>query len=351
MRQVIDVSSEPTVGWNELTVEPLGGHLYQGREWAEHRAAAGWRAHFLHFDDGRRALVLTKPRPPLPGLVGLVSRGPVASGDSGAVIAERVAAIGEWAKTTDIRQLIVDPELDDDEDYRASLAAYGWQQTEELEPSRHRMIRHFEQGTDEAALWAGLSKSTRQRIRAAEKSGVSVSEDESGHQMTQFASLVWAMAEIKHFTLTSQQSSLAWWRRAHGAGQMRLWLARQSGAVVGGILVHVQGGHFSTAYSADIPARRDELPGIMHLLRWTVLREAHTAGHELIDLGGVDLAGHRREPEPGDPLWGLYQHKRSFGAQFVYSAGAHRLVVRPGQQALADLFSGGLDIVRRLRRR
>jgi hypothetical protein len=32
-----------------------------------------------------------------------------------------------------------------------------------------------------------------------------------------------------------------------------------------------------------------------------------------MDLGGVDVAGARTEPQEGDPLYGLYQHKQSFG--------------------------------------
>ena len=45
-----------------------------------------------------------------------------------------------------------------------------------------------------------------------------------------------------------------------------------------------------------------------------------------MDLGGVDVAGARGEPKEGDPLYGLYQHKRSFGGRWVELTGAHERV-------------------------
>ena len=47
-----------------------------------------------------------------------------------------------------------------------------------------------------------------------------------------------------------------------------------------------------------------------------------------MDLGGVDVAGARREPAEGDPLYGLYQHKASFGGRWLALTGAHERVVR-----------------------
>ena len=48
-----------------------------------------------------------------------------------------------------------------------------------------------------------------------------------------------------------------------------------------------------------------------------------------MDLGGVDVAGARRVPAPGEPMYGLYEHKRSFGAEWLELAGAHERVLRP----------------------
>ena len=45
-----------------------------------------------------------------------------------------------------------------------------------------------------------------------------------------------------------------------------------------------------------------------------------------LDLGGVDVAGARRMPVEGEPMYGLYRHKVAFGATWVELSGAHERV-------------------------
>jgi lipid II:glycine glycyltransferase (peptidoglycan interpeptide bridge formation enzyme) len=61
-------------------------------------------------------------------------------------------------------------------------------------------------------------------------------------------------------------------------------------------------------------------------LRWRAIQLAIRERCEEMDLGGVDTAGARGEPKEGDPLYGLYQHKRSFGGQWLELTGAHERV-------------------------
>jgi hypothetical protein len=77
----------------------------------------------------------------------------------------------------------------------------------------------------------------------------------------------------------------------------------------------------------------------MHLLRWTFLRAALAGGGPFADLGGVDVAGARRIPEPGEPTYGLYEHKKSLGAVWTESEAAHEVVLRPLVQRVAQLAS------------
>jgi hypothetical protein len=71
----------------------------------------------------------------------------------------------------------------------------------------------------------------------------------------------------------------------------------------------------------------------MHLLRWRAIGIALAERRAEMDLGGVDVAGARRPPEPGEPTYGLYEHKRSFGARWVALAGAQERVARPWRYA------------------
>jgi lipid II:glycine glycyltransferase (peptidoglycan interpeptide bridge formation enzyme) len=66
-----------------------------------------------------------------------------------------------------------------------------------------------------------------------------------------------------------------------------------------------------------------------------------------MDLGGVDVAGSRREPREGEPMWGLYQHKRSFGAEWVELTGAYERVIDPMRYRLGRVASAAMRILRR----
>ncbi len=333
------VSAEPTApaDWDDTTVSPPGGHVLQSRAWAEHRAGQGWQPRFVSFDDGRRALVLTRRQPPLSGFAAYAPRGPIHAGDDPASVAARVVALADWAGHEGGRVLTVDPELDASPDYDRLVRARGFVEREEIQASRHRMLVPLPPGTTEDSLLANMSKSARQRIRAAEQAGTVIAEDPAGDDLPELARMLGEAAETKHFSVGRVGALIGWWRRALGAGHAHFWVATSDGVPVGALLAYQHGGHLGTAYSADDRARRAEFPGTMHLLRWNFLRTALERGDSFADLGGVDVAGARRIPRKGEPTYGLYEHKRSLGAVWTESAAAHEIVLRPAWQRVAEL--------------
>ena len=340
---VRDVAATPPPDWDARTVAPPGGHVLQGTAWAAHRASLGWTPRFITFDDDRAALLLTIRQPPLPGFVAYAPRGPIGAGDPVERVAARAAALGAWVRDAGGTILAVDPELDADLAYDAALARAGFRATEEIQPSRHRMILVIPSGDGPDQVLARVSKQTRQRIRAAIAGGTEIVIDAAGDRLAEFADLADATAERKGFALAADARFLEWWQRSVLSGHARFWTAIHEGRLVGGLIAYQQAGHFATAFSADRADLRRELPGTMHLLRWTAIEAAIESGDPDIDLGGVDVRGARRLPEPGDPGRGLYEHKTSFGATWVESAGAQELVARPW------LYRAGLA-ARRVRR-
>jgi lipid II:glycine glycyltransferase (peptidoglycan interpeptide bridge formation enzyme) len=344
MTQVVEAMPTAPPGWDALTVDPSGGHLLQGTDWAAHRRTLGWRTTFVRFDDDRAALVLQHERRPLPGFVAYAPRGPVGAGDDGSLIAARAAALAEWLRERDGTILAVDPELDKDPDYEAAIAAAGFRPTEEIQPSRHRLVLDLPPGADDATLLAGMSKSTRQRIHAADQAGTTVRVERDGRSLEAFATLMDETAQRKGFDFAADRGFLAWWQRIVAGDRCRFLVAEHDGELLGGLMAYRQGGHWATAFSADDATRRTAHPGTMHLLRWTAIRGARDDGAPSIDLGGVDVRGARRQPQPGEPAYGMFEHKIGFGARWVESAAAHEVVLRPSVYR-ADL------ALRRLRRR
>ncbi len=122
-------------------------------------------------------------------------------------------------------------------------------------------------------------------------------------------------------------SFVAWWRAALAAGHLvylEAWGPR--GTPIAGLVLYRHGERLSTVHSGDRAEDRDETPGALHLLRWRAIQLAIREARMEMDLGGVDVAGARNEPHEGDPLYGLYQHKRSFGGEWLELAGAHERV-------------------------
>jgi lipid II:glycine glycyltransferase (peptidoglycan interpeptide bridge formation enzyme) len=66
-----------------------------------------------------------------------------------------------------------------------------------------------------------------------------------------------------------------------------------------------------------------------------------------MDLGGVDVTGARREPREGEPMYGLYQHKLSFGGRWIELAGAQERVVRPTRYRAGRVAARVARLVRR----
>lgn len=327
--QVVSVAHEPPSGWDERTVGAVGGHVMQGSAWAAHRRAQGAEPRFVTFDDGRACMVVMRDSPLVPGTTATVRRGPAHAGDGPGSVAARAAALVAWLRGEGARDLIMDPELESDARYDMAMDRLGFGVTAEFQPSIHVMRLDFPTDATEASVMAGFSKSARQRIRGAEKAGITVTPDPKGDRLDGFGELLVERADDLGITIRPDLGYVAAWRRLLAAGHARLMVAEHQGEMLGGLLVYVQGGILSTAYSADRVQRRRELAGTMHLVRWTVIRDALEAGSRAVELGGVDLPGHRNPPRVDEPNHGMYEHKASFGAHWVVRTPARRIVLRP----------------------
>ncbi|HEX5590026.1 MAG TPA: GNAT family N-acetyltransferase [Candidatus Limnocylindrales bacterium] len=352
--------------WDDLVVRPGGGHVYQSAAWARHRAASGWRPHQLVAADGSAVLALERPWPLIRGGSAYLPRGPIPAGDAPAM-ASRLRAFTEWLAAHGIDVVATDAEVPAGTAYDELIRASGFRPIEEIQPSRHRMAIPLGHGADEAAVLAGIAKSTRQRIRGAEKAGTRIvrhdgvlrAGDEPGEgfvlpdeaaatALDRFYDLLLETGERRQFAFGPRAAFLAWWRAALADGLLVLLEARSAGGdPLAGLVLHRHGGRLSTVHSGDHAALRREHPGALHLLRWRAIQLAIREGCAEMDLGGVDVPGARRPPLEGEPMYGLYEHKRSFGAAWIQLAGAHERVIRPRRYALGRAVARAARLVGR----
>jgi lipid II:glycine glycyltransferase (peptidoglycan interpeptide bridge formation enzyme) len=371
---VRDATPDELADWDAWTVVAPGGHVYQSQAWAEIRRASGWTPRFMVAEPGARVLALTRPWPAIGGGSAYLPRGPVPStpgaGNVGhaATLAERQIAVAEVLANEGFDVVAADPEVAAAErEFGARIRASAFRPIEEIQPSRHRVSLPLN-GADEDGVFDGIAKSTRQRIRGAERDGVTVvrhdataATDDPGEgfagpgepaatALDRFYDLLLETGERRHFTFGPRAAFVAWWQAAHDAGHLVYLEARAAGPTaepLAGLILYRHGGRLSTVHSGDHAAARTDHPGALHLLRWRAIQLAIREACTEMDLGGVDVAGARGEPQEGDPLYGLYQHKRAFGGQWLELTGAHERVFDPSGYALGRLTSRLARLVRR----
>jgi lipid II:glycine glycyltransferase (peptidoglycan interpeptide bridge formation enzyme) len=358
---VRDARPEELADWDARAVDAPGGHVLQSRAWAEHRRASGWRPRFLVTEDGGRVLALTRPWPLIGGGSAYLPRGPVPGGAPAGRLGERLVSVTDALAGNGIDVLAADPEVPAAEaEYRQVITASGFHAIDEIQPSRHRVSLPLGPDVGEDAAFAGIAKSTRQRIRGAERDGVAVVRhdarrggrgdvDDTGFAapaepaevaLDRFYDLLLETGERRHFAFGPRAAFVGWWRAALAAGHLVYLEARTEGPEgepLAGLVVYRHGGRLSTVHSGDHASARETYPGALHLLRWRAIQLAIREGCAEMDLGGVDVAGARGEPREGDPLYGLYQHKRSFGGRWLELTGAHERVHDPRGYAAGRL--------------
>jgi lipid II:glycine glycyltransferase (peptidoglycan interpeptide bridge formation enzyme) len=339
---VRDARPEELEDWDARTVDAPGGHVYQSRAWAEHRERSGWAPRFMVTDDGGRVLALKRSWPWIGGGSAYLPRGPV--GAMPATLAARQVAVAEALAADGVDVVAADPEVPaSDPSFREAIVRGGFRPIEEIQPSRHRVSLPLD-GRPEDEVLEKVSKSTRQRIRASARDlepivrydrrigaepgeGLALPSWTPGEAFDWFYDLLLETGERRQFTFGPRTSFVGWWTAALEAGHLvflESWGVR--GAPIAGLLLYRHGGRLSTVHSAESADGRADYPGVMHLLRWRAIQLAIREGCTEMDLGGVDVRGSRGEPRDGDPLYGLYQHKTSFGGQWLELSGAHERV-------------------------
>ncbi len=355
--------------WDVRTVRTPGGHVYQSTVWGDQRARLGWQPLYLVLDVDHAALVLLRPFALIGGASAYIPRGPVVGPDDDpGEAAGRVAALSAWLAGRGVAVVATDAEVPAARTaYGRGLRSAGFHPIPEIQPSRHRVSIELAQDTDDDAVRAGVAKSTRQRIVAAERDGIIVERHDTGgwsgaHPLFQaptrsaadalgeFATLLEQTGERVGFTFGPREVFIDWWIAAHAAGMLVYLDARDEAdpsRTLGGLILYRHGERLSTVHSGDAPGVRETHPGVMHLLRWRAIQLAIREGCAEMDLGGVDVGPDHAEPGEGAPMAGLYEHKRSFGARWIEMTGAHERVTRPLPYAIGRFTSRVARVIRR----
>ncbi len=109
--------------------------------------------------------------------------------------------------------------------------------------------------------------------------------------------------------------------------EVKLLLAWHDGELLAGNLVAFWKTRAAYLYGASSGNKRNLMP--TYALQWEAIRRAHAAGCRSYDLYGVPP-----RPEPGHPMFGLYQFKTGFSDRVLDRWGTWDVQYRPGLCAL-----------------
>lgn len=342
-RQLGPVRVEPVSSrhaWNDLICGLPDCALEQGFEWGEILKESGWEPYryaVLDADACVGAIAMVRWRlPMLRSSVLYAPRGPLIAPDNGPARRALWRAVQNTAGATRAVLLRVSPgAAPDRHDLHASLIEGGFVRLPEewtiWNAPRIVMTLTLE-GSDDA-VWKRISGSRRREIKAAEAAGVRVVESPDASDLGPLYSMLVQMGRRKAYPVRRRRHFEAVWREYRASGSGILLLARYRGEIVGGLIGTSLGRTAYFLYAATSRGggtRSDSLhPGA--LLYWYFIRWARANGSDSIHWGG---SGTQLPPNPGDPGYGVYQFKRSFGSECVRYVSYYDRVFRPGPYRL-----------------
>jgi hypothetical protein len=365
--------------WDDHTVASPNGHVYQSLAWGEYRAAHGRPVWHIVFDDGFRMLVVGRDRPVVGGGWAYATRGPIP--DEHAVLtATRASAAAELLADEGLDSFTVDGETPAASGLGRFLQARGFKPVAEVQTSRHRMDVNLgpvdAHNSDEKTIFGSFGATTRNNIRQAERHGLRVKRLDAGggradneyespgmldeveqvgledasnteRMLRGFYVMLDATAERRGFALASEDAFLDWSKRALAAGHMFYLQANHDvDGPVAGAVFYRHGHRLTYSLAGDRAELRKAHPGAVRLLVWRGIQIALDERRLAVDLGGVDTESARGRPDKGDPNYGMYQFKESFGARWVDLTGAHQRTMRP-MRNLAGKLIGRLTSIGR----
>jgi lipid II:glycine glycyltransferase (peptidoglycan interpeptide bridge formation enzyme) len=326
--------------WNDLIIRLPDYSLEQGFEWGEILKESGCEPHrYAAFDgdDCVAAISMFRWHPPMvQSSVLYAPRGPLIGSDNGPARRALSRAIKETAKATRAVFLRVSPGAPlCRADLHASLIETGFVRLPEdwtiWNAPRIVMTLKLE-GSDDAVL-SRISSSRRREIKVTQAAGVSIVDARDSKDLGLFYRLLVQMGRRKTYPVRRRRHFEAVWREYQASGSGILLFARHRAEILGGLIGTRLGRTAYFLYSATSRGNGDDTEKLhpAALLYWHFIRWARANGCESIHWGG---SGTRLPPTPGDPGYGVYQFKRSFGSDCVKYLGYYDRVFRPGMYGL-----------------
>jgi lipid II:glycine glycyltransferase (peptidoglycan interpeptide bridge formation enzyme) len=302
------------------------GHFAQSILWAKQKPMWKWEAIVSRDGDGKikgsMAVLIRKIIPGMPFTMMYACRGPVTDLDDRETIQDLVEGAKKLAKKYHSYVIKIDPDVSSSETgYAKILQDLGFHLTgggatfDAIQPQY--VFRLNTEGKTIEELLAALPQSTRRKVRAGAKKGVTTKIC-GKEAVPDFARLMLETG-VRDGFVTREESYFA--NMLDNLGEhARLYMAYYEGQPIAGTLAIWYGDKVWYLYGASSNEHRNLMPNYM--LQWNMIEWAVEKGCRLYDFRGVP--GQVGEDHP---LYGLYKFKLGFGGDYVEFVGEMDMVL------------------------
>lgn len=321
--------SDNEAAWNRAILE-LSGTLYHSWEWGEVRRAEGWlTTRALLKTDGKAVAavqILERRLPMGMGTILYIPRGIAGADNDPATVARMVAWLKRFVLDRRPILLRMDPSfLDSDQTRRALLVSNGFRALPDewslWNLPRATMVLDIFRSEED--ILRNMRRTHRQLIQRAVRDGLEVEAGTGMDHLRDFYSLVLKSSKRQGFALRGMEHFLNIRKQFCILGDALFFLCRQNGRAVAAIFCGCFGTtchYFHGGFDVGLRA-----PGATEILHWKAIQWARGKGCKYYDLLGSATP---HPPKEGNRGYGLYNYKKGFGADLLYSAGyfdlAHR---------------------------
>ncbi len=352
------VHTQAPEGWDDRVAALPGAHVLQTREWAEIKAANGWKPLYCLWPDERgqvqaAALVLERAVSPLRLKVLYVPRGPLLDWNAPQLREKVLDDLQHLARERGAIFIKIDPEVQigagipgdaGDRPYpegisiQAELARRGWRFS--LEQIQFRNTAWVDLCQTEEERLAQLKQKWRYNLHLAQRKGVSVRTG-SDEDLPGLYRMYAETAVRDGFVIRPEEYYLAVWRTFMRRGMATPLVAEVEGQVVASLVLFHFAGRAWYLYGMSRQLHREMMPN--YLLQWHAMQLAAGLGCKNYDLWGAP-----DRFDESDSMWGVYRFKEGMGGQVIRLVGAWDYPVHFwSYSAYTRLLPRLLDILRR----
>ena len=302
------------------------GHFAQSVLWAKQKPMWKWEAIVSRDKDGKikgsLAVLIRKIIPGMPFTMMYGCRGPVTDLDDRETMADLIDGAKKLAKQYHSYVIKIDPDVPSEETaYTKMLEDMGFRLTgggatfDAIQPQY--VFRLKTEGKTSEELLMSLPQSTRRKVRAGGKKGVTV-EIRGKEAVPDFARLMLETGVRDGFVT---RDAAYFENMLDNLGEhARLYMAYYEGQAIAGTLAIWYGDKVWYLYGASSNEHRNLMPNYM--LQWSMIEWAVEKGCRLYDFRGVP-----GRVEEDHPLYGLYKFKLGFGGDYVEFVGEMDMVL------------------------